>query len=92
MEFDPEIIALISLAIGVNAVWYIAKYILKKNGYLISWNFFEGRRDRNILKDIPNMFDLAKKTENGLLKILYYMMPVIIMIGLPVMLVLFLII
>ncbi|MFT5859315.1 MAG: hypothetical protein ACI865_001416 [Flavobacteriaceae bacterium] len=53
-----------ALVIGVNGIFYWNKYTLKQNGYPVSWFF-------NHFRDIPNMFDLAKKTEDPGLKKMY---------------------
>ncbi len=55
------------LAIVINGLWYWTKVTLQRNGYPVSWFW-------NHLRDIPNMFRLARETKNPLKKRSYYLM------------------
>ena len=61
------------LVIGLNGLSYWIKFTLKQNGYEVSWFW-------NHLRDIPNMWRLAKNTENPTLRKRYYLMT----LGLPI--------
>lgn len=54
MEITFPIMMIFTLVL--NGLWYWIKFILKENGYPVSWFW-------NHFSDIPNMFHLAKKTE-----------------------------
>lgn len=57
----------ITLAIGITLLGYWIKYTLKQNGYEVRWL-------SSHLTDIPNIWRLAKRTENPTLKRRYYLM------------------
>ncbi len=67
---------LFPLVIVLNGLWYLSKFILKKNEFKISWL-------GNHWQDIPNMFKLAKNTEESPLKVVYFVLPIIIILGIP---------
>jgi len=58
---------IISLVVIGNILWYWIKFTLKENGYSVNW--FWGH-----FNDIPNMFRLAKKTEDKKTRLRYYIM------------------
>ncbi len=65
MFFYRYFFLLLFLVVIFNILWFWAKFILKRNGYKTSW------LSANI-KDIPNMFRLAKKTEDPKKRKKYY--------------------
>ena len=44
------------LVLGLNGLWYWVKFTLKENEYPVSWFWSHFR-------DIPNMYRLAKRTD-----------------------------
>jgi hypothetical protein len=76
--------AIFFLVIGVNLLWYAMKSLLKRHSYEVSWFF-------NHTRDLKNMFDLARKTKDSHMQYLYYAIPVVILILIPVTIGLFLI-
>ena len=48
---------LLSFFIILNALWFFIKIVLKHHGYRVSWF-------TNHFRDIPNIFQLARETEN----------------------------
>ncbi len=75
-----KMVILFPLAIVLNVLWYLSKVILKKNGFEISWFSHHWQ-------DIPNMFSLAKRTENSKLQIVFNVIPLFIIIGIPLMII-----
>ena len=75
----------IILAFGLNGLWYWMKLTLKANGYHVSWFW-------NHSSDIPNMYRLAKRTEEPIKKRKYYSMAIGMTVGAPLILISFFII
>lgn len=67
-------ILLFILVISLNLLVYWIKFILKNHGYPVGW-FWKHNRD------IPNMFHLAKQTNNKPEKRKYYVMVVGLICG-----------
>ncbi|MGB1040651.1 MAG: hypothetical protein ACPGVD_07250 [Flavobacteriales bacterium] len=65
MEYTFMILMI--LAFCLNILWYSVKVILKKYGYPVNWFW-------NHLNDIPNMFKLAKRSDQKNEKRRYYLM------------------
>ena len=61
------IIIIILVPLILNGLWYWTKSVLKENGYHVSW--FWGH-----FRDIPNIFNLAGKTNEPSKKRKYYSM------------------
>lgn len=59
----------IVLALGINGLWYWIKFTLKENGYPVSWFWIHFR-------DIPNVYRLAKRTNEPDKKRKYYSMAI----------------
>ena len=57
------------LGLGLNGLWYWIKFTLKENGYPVSWFW-------NHFRDIPNMYRLAKSTDEPKTKRKYYSMAI----------------
>lgn len=57
------------LVLGLNGLWYWIKFTLKENGYPVSWFWSHFR-------DIPNMYKLAKSTDEPKKKRKYYSMAI----------------
>lgn len=72
-KMDKIFPIMIMLVIGLNGLWYWVKSTLKQNGYEVSWFW-------NHVRDIPNMWKLAKNTNNPTLRTRYFLMAV----GLPI--------
>ena len=58
----------------INAFSYRIKFVLEKNGYSTSWIWTH-------FQDIPNMYELAKKTDDSSLRIQRYLLAIGVPIG-----------
>jgi len=56
---------MIIMVLGLNGLWYWIKITLKANGFPVSWFW-------NHFQDLPNMYKLAKQTEEPAKKNKYY--------------------
>ena len=63
------------LGLGLNGLWYWIKFTLKENGYPVSWFW-------NHFRDTPNMYRLAKSTDEPKMKRKYYSMAIGLTTGL----------
>ena len=68
---------LLSFLIILNALWLFIKIVLKDHGYKVSWF-------ANHFRDITNIFQLARETENKNEKIKYMTMGVMLIAGMVV--------
>jgi hypothetical protein len=66
-EMDRILPIMFILVIGLNALSYWIKFTLKQNGYEVSWFW-------NHMRDIPNIWKLAKNTDNPCLRTRYFLM------------------
>jgi len=82
MTMDLHVIIISFFVLGLNGLWYWNKYTLSQNGYPVSWAF-------NHFRDIPNMFELAKKTEDPELKKKYKIRAWLLPLGIPVLFIIF---
>lgn len=71
---DFNFLLLTIFVVGLNALWYWMKFILKDNNYPISWFW-------NHFQDIGNMLDLAKKTKDINKKRKYHLIIISLILG-----------
>jgi len=70
-------VILLLIFIIQNIILYTCKYILRKNDYFASWHV-------GSFGDIKKMYKLAKKTDDPFMRFVYYLLPSLVLLLIPV--------